>query len=77
VDTVPEFSPDLQSGNGFIFHEYSPAALARVVRQAAEKFKNNFAWAQAAERVMNLDYSWQNSAAKYERVYKAVLDQKR
>ena len=39
VDTVPEFSPDLVSGNGFVFHDYTPGALAEAVIRATQVFQ--------------------------------------
>jgi starch synthase len=76
VDTVPEFSLDLSKGNGFVFHEYNPAALAEAVKKAVGAFKNKSAWSKAVMRIMNLDFSWQASALKYEAAYKQVLEKK-
>jgi starch synthase len=73
VDTVPKLSSDLRDGNGFVFHEYSPAALITAVKEAVEAFKNHKAWLQAAQRVSRLDFSWQSSARKYESAYHQVL----
>jgi starch synthase len=76
VDTVPQFSPDLSTGNGFVFHEYSIGALAAEVKKASEAFKNKIAWSQAVGRVMNLDFSWLNSARKYEAAYSQILEKR-
>ena len=73
VDTVPRFSPDLTKGSGFIFHEYTPAALIEAAKGAVEAFKNQKAWRQAMQRVSRLDFSWQSSAKKYEAAYRQVL----
>ncbi len=73
VDTVPKFNPDLTEGNGFVFHEYTPAALITAVKEAAEAFKNQKAWLQAVQRVSRLDFSWQSSARKYVAAYHQVL----
>ena len=74
VDTVPEFSPDLSQGNGFVFHEYSPQALIPAVKKAVAAFKDQKAWTQAMKRVSQLDFSWQSSARRYETVYRQVLE---
>jgi starch synthase len=73
VDTVPKFSPDMTKGNGFIFHEYTPAALITAVKEAVEAFKNQKSWQQAMLRVSRIDFSWQSSARKYEAAYQKVL----
>jgi starch synthase len=73
VDTVPGFTPDLAKGNGFIFHEYTSAALIEAVKKAVGAFKDPKAWQQAMQRVSQLDFSWQSSARKYESAYRQVL----
>ncbi len=73
VDTVPQFTSGLSSGNGFVFHEYTAAALVKAVKEAALAFKDKPAWQSAVQRVMRLDFSWEASAAKYEDAYRAAL----
>jgi starch synthase len=74
VDSVPEFDDALSQGNGFVFHEYTPAALQGGLRRAVAAFKNRPAWQKAMQRVMKIDYSWQASAEKYEAAYRAALE---
>jgi starch synthase len=76
VDTVPRLSPDLSSGNGFVFHDYSPEYLIEAVKEAAGAFKNKDIWAQAVKRVSLIDFSWRSSALKYESAYQQVLKKK-
>ncbi len=73
IDTVPELTPDLKRGRGFVFRDYTPEALATAVRRAIDAFKQKKAWFQAVQRVMRLDFSWQASAIKYEAAYRRVL----
>jgi starch synthase len=74
VDTVLELSSDLGTGNGFVFHDYTPGALAAAVNKAAQVFRNKLSWSSVVKRVMNLDFSWQDSALKYEKAYRLLLD---
>ncbi|MBI4180976.1 MAG: glycogen synthase [Chloroflexi bacterium] len=76
VDTVPEFTADLKKGNGFVFREYTPDALIAAVKQGIAAFENRVAWGEAMRRVMQLDFSWRASAAKYESIYRQLLDRK-
>jgi starch synthase len=76
TDTVLKFSPDLGQGNGFIFHEYSAAALLKAVNEAAAAFRNKNGWSRAVERTMKLDYSWQSSARKYVELYRSLPGKK-
>ncbi len=73
VDTVPELTADLSRGNGFVFKDYTPEALITAVKRAIETFRNKQAWYETQQRVMALDFSWRNSASKYEAAYQQVL----
>jgi len=73
VDTVPELTPDLSQGNGFVFKDYTPEALLKAAKKAIKAFRNKKAWYEAMQRVMKLDFSWQASAMKYEAAYQQVL----
>lgn len=77
VDTVPEFNDRLDSGNGFVFHEYSAGALAAAIKQAAEAYKQKKAWLEAMQRVSRLDFSWQSSASRYQTAYGLLLEKVR
>jgi len=77
VDTVPPFNADLTRGNGFIFHEFTPAALNGAVSQAVEAFKNKGIWYRAVQRIMGLDFSWQASAKVYDGIYRRVTSEKK
>jgi starch synthase len=75
VDSVPEFNADLSEGRGFVFHDYSAAALFKAVKRALDTYYyNRKRWLSARERISRLDLSWQNSALKYEELYKKLLN---
>jgi starch synthase len=62
---------------GFKFHEHTPAALAAVVRESLRAwqtpFPNNERWIARMKAGMRKDFSWNQSAAKYEDVYAQLL----
>ncbi|MFA5065014.1 MAG: glycogen synthase [Dehalococcoidia bacterium] len=76
ADTVRNLSSDLKQGTGFVFSEYSAKALAFTLKKAAEAFSNKTAWQRTIKRVMELDFSWQTSAQRYETLYKRALELK-
>ncbi|MBI2847855.1 MAG: glycogen synthase [Chloroflexi bacterium] len=76
IDTVPEITPDLKSGNGFVFHHYTPEALITAVKKGVEAFGHRAAWRSAMRRVMGLDFSWRASALKYDAIYRETLEKK-
>jgi len=74
ADTVRNLSGDLGQGTGFVFSEYSARALAFTLKRAVEAFKDKAAWQQSVKRVMELDFSWQGPAQRYEAVYGRALE---
>jgi starch synthase len=76
ADTVTNLSSDLAQGTGFVFSEYSAKALAFTLKKAAEAFKNKAAWRGAAKRAMELDFSWQVPAHRYQALYGRALELK-
>jgi starch synthase len=69
ADTVHNLSSDLKQGTGFVFSEYSAKALAFTLKKAVEAFSNKTAWQRTIKRVMELDFSWQASAQRYQSLY--------
>ena len=74
VDTVTQLTLDFSKGNGFIFRDYSPEALVSAIKEAVNAYNNKKTWKQVMQRIMNLDFSWQVSALKYDAAYKKVVE---
>ena len=74
ADTVRNLSSDLKQGTGFVFSEYSAKALTFALKKAAEAFANKAAWQRAMKRVMELDFSWQEPARRYQSLYTKALE---
>jgi starch synthase len=58
---------------GFLFHEPTAGALTAAVRRALELFRSRREWSRLREAGMTQDWSWTQSAAAYDALYKAVL----
>ena len=77
VDTVPAFNRDLSTGNGFVFYLYTSEDMAKAIFTAVEIYhqqKTN--WEKAVKRIMQLDFSWQSSARKYDFIYQSLMIKK-
>ncbi len=72
ADTVAEFDPGGQTGNGFLFRPYTPDALLDALSRAYQSFTNSDAFASLSERCMQYDFSWDESAKKYKRLYESI-----
>lgn len=60
--------------DGFVFEDYTAAALLEAIRRALEAYKDKAGWKKMQERVMGYDYSWDASAKKYVALYAKALD---
>jgi len=54
---------------GFKFTEYSPDALAGAIAEALQEWQSSGAWLERVRRGMAKDFSWEASAAEYQRMY--------
>ena len=57
------------NGNGFTFKEYNAYDMLYVIRDACRRYKNIEEWKQIQQNAMSSDFSWNNSAKKYEELY--------
>jgi starch synthase len=75
ADTVQDIDPVLGTGTGFVFDDYSSAALVSAVKKAVELYKKNRRlWHNVQKRIMGLDNSWKQSAKKYVSLYVKALN---
>ncbi len=55
--------------NGFIFNHYSKDDLVKTIKNSVEAFKDKKKWAQLLNRAMKCDFSWEESAREYLKLY--------
>ena len=72
-DTIQEFNPETEQGNGFKFEEYSSAALIEEIKKALTVYQNKRLWSRLVKKAMKEDFSWKKSAMKYAELYNRVL----
>jgi len=74
ADTVQDWNEyntyGMDTGNGFSFVEYKPAALVNAVQRALGDYHNKPIWKKIQLNGMHQDYSWEHSARQYEELYK-------
>ena len=74
-DTIENFDPTTEKGNGFKFIEYSAQELIAKVKEAVELFhEEKAAWRKLIQNAMACDFSWERSAEKYVKVYEKALE---
>jgi starch synthase len=72
-DTVIDVKQDPENGTGFKFLEYSPDALFDTLADAVEFYGDRPAWRRLMQRGMRQNFSWDRSAAEYEKIYESAL----
>jgi starch synthase len=75
ADTVENFDPYRDRGNGWAFREFSAEAFLEATSWAVNTFLRHPAtWKAIQLRGMREDHSWSRAAAAYEAVYTASLE---
>jgi len=75
ADTVVDATPETlgaDSATGFVFAEASRLALGARIREACALFRDAPVWRKVQQRAMGQDFSWDDSAAHYEALYRGL-----
>ncbi len=74
ADTIVDFDPDTGRGTGFVFREYLPEELLKVIRRAADTYSKKRVWTKMMKSGMKLDFSWARSARKYHELFRSLSE---
>ena len=73
-DTVEPYNEFEKTGTGFSFTNYNAHEMLNIIRYAEQIYYDKKKdWNKMVERAMNADFSWKNSAAQYELLYRELL----
>ncbi|WP_301102828.1 glycogen synthase GlgA [Propionivibrio sp.] len=75
ADTVVDATPEnLQSdrASGFVFSDALSRAIGTCISEACTLYRNPGAWQQVQRRAMVQNFSWDDSAAHYETLYRSL-----
>ena len=73
-DSVPSYNPTTGTGLGFTFGSITPGDLLGAIDRGLETYETDRPnWAALMKRGMTTDFSWDQSAAAYEKVYQKVM----
>ena len=75
-DTVEDFNPSENTGDGFVFEKYDSLSLLITIVRARVAFDFKKAWIKLIARAMKKDFSWQNSAKEYLKLFYQILKTK-
>jgi len=72
ADTVEDWDPAAQSGNGFVFTAYDHWDLYAQVVRGLETLRQPALWRRLQKNAMETDVSWKSSARQYVDLYRAA-----
>ena len=73
ADTVSDYAPKRAKATGFVFEDYTAAALMDALSRALALFKDQKKWRTLQSAGMRQDFSWDRSAAEYVKIYERLL----
>ncbi|MDN3016917.1 glycogen synthase GlgA [Paenibacillus sp. BSR1-1] len=75
-DTVHSYNESTGEGNGFTFKNFNAHDMLHTVRRANYFYQQKETWNSLVQNAMSQDYSWMQSAKKYNEIYEDLLDDK-
>ena len=76
-DTVEPYNEYENTGNGFSFANYNGEEMLNLINYSKKiYFENKRNWNKIVDRGMERDFSWRNSAKRYEDVYNFLIGEK-
>lgn len=77
ADSVQPFDPDTKQGTGFLFDDYSAAALSAALEAALALYRREEYWLRLMRNGMGRDFSWRAQVRHYLEAYQKVLAMRR
>jgi len=77
ADTIRDYDPVTQTGNGFRFGPYDAWQFFAAVVRGTENFRHPAVWSWLIQHAMKEDVSWSRSAQKYVQLYLAAMASRR
>jgi starch synthase len=74
AETVTDCAPGARQATGFVFTEYSSAAMLGALRRALAAYRDRRTWRMLQLAGMRQDHSWDRSAREYVKIYERALN---
>ncbi|MFH1207675.1 MAG: glycogen/starch synthase [Patescibacteria group bacterium] len=72
IDTVKDFNPESKEGDGFVFNAFDAKELSAAIKRGLALYQDSETWYKIVRRIMQNDFSWNNSAEKYLKLYQQL-----
>jgi starch synthase len=71
-DTVPSCEAFPDTGTGYTFYDYNAHEMLYTIQRALKNYRKPVFHSSVVKRAMQMDFSWDVSAAKYEKLYDSL-----
>ena len=68
--------PGQPAPSGFVFTDYTPAALLEALNRALTAYRDRATWRALQLAGMGQDFSWDRSAAEYVKIYRRAIERR-
>lgn len=73
LDTINEINPEEGTGNGIVFDKYKSKELVKAIKRALKHYKKKEEFEKNIIRLMEEDFSWDESSDQYLDIYNKIL----
>jgi starch synthase len=73
ADTVFEYNPDTEAGNGFLFKDCIPEHLLDAIKRSVAAYSCKDKWLRLISKIAKYDFSWDRSAEEYVKIYEKIF----
>jgi starch synthase len=70
---LTDYDSTTETGNAFLFYEYTVEALWDSIGRAKHHFADGQAWQRLMRQAMECDFSWATAGQEYEKVYAELI----
>lgn len=74
ADAIRDYNDAQRDGYGFVFHQPEPKDFIQAIRRALLTFRDRTAWVALQRRGMACDFSWQQTAQRYDALFHHLLE---
>lgn len=76
ADTITDYNPVTEDGNGLVFEQYSSEAMLKAIERGIELYQEKTKWQSLMLKGMGYDFSWDTSAKKYIGLYQRAIKER-
>jgi len=73
-DSIIPYETDDGKGIGFTFTEYANESIIEIINKACAVYQDKDKWRELVKRAMEHDFSWEQSAKEYVKMYNELLE---